>query len=211
MKRQLKRIIGLLSFIFLLSSNVAFASENYIPTEDTSIVQETVFEDTIVQPRVMYIKTLERYDPTFTTVNYEARLMGQVTVDNRGNTEPATLHYQNTTSSTFTASISNTSNVSAEAGVLFAKCSAQTGLTVGASKSWTSGTMTGISMVVSPGNFGKLRAYCPGITTSGGFVYKVYNLDYPSNYWYETTSVSNAIAPITNYVHYIPEQKPIVF
>lgn len=89
--------------------------------------------------------------------------------------------------------------------------SASVGFTVTGTRSWSTGTRTSVVLPVQPGNFGKISGYCPAVTTSGGFVYKVYNIDVPSNYWYETTPVSGALAPAETYIHYVTEQHPYIF
>lgn len=207
MLRKLRVLMCLLVTLILLPSGVALAEESTISSDTTP----TISADGIVQPNVMFIRKFVRYDQSYVSINYTYSLMGQVTINNINNSTTVNLQYQNTTSNTINASISGTTNTSVEATALFAKVSASVGFTVGASRSWSSGTMTSCILPVSPGNFGKIKGYCPGSTTSGGFVYKVYNLDYPDNYWYETTPVSNAQAPSTNYIHYVTEQHPYVF
>jgi hypothetical protein len=217
MRKQFKKIVCtlvLLSFVF--STSVAYASETQAPEMQESVgqisdISTATQEDSIMKPMAMFIREFQRYDSSYFNTNYTYRLMGQATIDNRNNVTTVTLYYENTTSDTVEAFISSTNNMSAEAQSLFAKVSATVGFTVGSSRTWNAGTKTGTSLPVLKGNFGKIRGYCPGVTTSGGFVYKVYNLDYPSNYWFETTTVSNAFAPATSYIHYVTEQYPYVF
>lgn len=169
--------------------------------------------ETEIQPRIMYIRTLVGYDPDYTTVNYTYARMGQVTLDNRSNKKgEVTLTYKHTSSGTVEASISGHTKFSAEADVVFAKCSSETGISVGVSCSWTAGVETGVSMQVAPGYFGKIIGYCPGVTTEGGLVYDVYNLDYPNSpHWHETVELGTSYVPATNYVHYVTDQRPYQF
>ena len=159
----------------------------------------------------MWGKDFVEYVPSYTRVNYTYAKMGQVTLDNRENPGTAVLEYQHTTSGSVQASMGISTTCKAEVDGIIAKCSMESGMSLGLSTSWSAGTNTGVSVTVQPKMFGKITAYRPGVSTGGGLKYKVYNLNYPSNYWYETKSVGNSFMPATSYIHYVISQKAYEF
>ena len=159
----------------------------------------------------MWGRDFVEYVPSYCNVNLTYAKMGQVTLDNLDNSGPAVLVYEHTTSGSVQASLAVSSSFTAEVDGIVAKCSAECGISVGTSTTWSAGTQTGASMTVDAGMFGNIIAYRPGVSTGGGLKYKVYNLNYPDNYWYETKSVGNSYLPATSYIHYVNAQKPFQF
>ena len=75
------------------------------------------------------------------------------------------------------------------------KMSAEVGVSVTVTRSWTSGTNAGASYYVPIGLFQAMQVYIPAVKTAGRLKYKVYMDGYPNNYFYSYKTLTESYAP----------------
>lgn len=189
MIRKEKKILGiLLSVITIMSMS-------------TSVCAASA-ESEKIQPRGAYIRECVAYEPNYTQMKYEHKLLGSVSGDNTQGSSVLQVTYVYEQSGSVSASIGGYAKGSKEVNLVMAKMTAEVGIEVSATRSWTKGTAAGASYGIQPGKFEVLNVYIPAVKTAGRLKYKVYMDSNPSNVFYEYKTLSESYAPQKNSVHY---------
>lgn len=158
--------------------------------------------DSQINPTGVYIRECIGFEPSNTSIDYTHKPLGFVSGDNRTGTNPMKITYVYDSSGSTSASISGYANTSIEANMVLGKMAAQAGVEVTSTRSWSSGTSSGVSYDIAPGKFEVLKAYIPAVKTSGQLKYKVYMDSNPSNVFYEYKTLYSSYAPTKNAIHY---------
>lgn len=188
MKKDLKKFISTVLIFALMFS--------FMPMVNSSSSKAAI---------MLVKKSVKDYNLKTKTKIAAYKKIGEVSVDNSKNKKTTVkLTYKNTTSGSFTGTVSLASTIGGEVEFVAAKVNASTQYSVSASVSWTKGTETGIEIPVPAKSKGSITAYLSAIKTSGYMVYNAQDIEHPNTQGYVINElVSESIVPVTTDYHYV--------
>lgn len=196
MKKRILCMLMTLIMLFGLSST-AFAADETV--ED---YRQQAYGESSVTPKGMYIRRLVGYDSTTNIVDMEYTLLGTSSATNN-TSEIMTVYFYYQTTDSVQSTITGTVSATEQVNLVLSTVSAEIGLSLATSVSWTRGTNSGSSSTVSPGKTVFLRGYIPGVTICGSIVTFVYMDPYEEDGWYEYKALNDIYIPIAGHVHVV--------